>query len=127
MPLHRRLTWPAAAGAAALLATAGLAAQTGSSAAPAPAPRARPAGKTAAPPRLPDGRPDLQGVWDFRTLTPLERPNTLEGKDVLSDQEAAALEETTAKSRVDRPPRDGDPGTYNQFWFDFGTHQLVKS
>ena len=25
-------------------------------------------------PRLPDGKPDLQGVWDFRTLTPLQRP-----------------------------------------------------
>ena len=24
------------------------------------------------PPRLPDGKPDLQGVWDFRTLTPLQ-------------------------------------------------------
>ena len=45
----------------------------------------------------------------------------LEGKEVLSDQEAAAFEETAVKSRVDRPPRDGDPGTYNQFWFDFGT------
>ena len=25
-------------------------------------------------PRTPDGKPDLQGFWDFRTLTPLERP-----------------------------------------------------
>ena len=29
------------------------------------------------PPRLQDGRPDLQGVWDFRTLTPLERSEDL--------------------------------------------------
>ena len=57
-------------------------------------------------------------MWDFRTLTPLERPTALEGKDVLSDQEAAAARGTAMKSRVDRPPRDGDPGTYNQFWFD---------
>jgi hypothetical protein len=115
----RRLTWPGATAAAALLATAGIAAQTTSPAAPARNPRA--AVNKAAPPRLPDGRPDLQGVWDFRTLTPLERPTTLEGKEVLSDQEAATLEESAIKSRVDRPPRDGDPGTYNQFWFDFGT------
>ena len=26
------------------------------------------------PPRTPDGRPDLQGIWDYRSATPLERP-----------------------------------------------------
>lgn len=25
-------------------------------------------------PHTADGQPDLQGVWDFRTLTPLQRP-----------------------------------------------------
>ena len=35
--------------------------------------------KTEAP-RTSWGPPDLQGVWDFRTLTPLERPRNLEGK-----------------------------------------------
>jgi hypothetical protein len=115
----RRLTWLAAAFAAALVTSAGTTAQSGSPATPAKS--GRPSSKKAGPPRLPDGHPDLQGVWDFRTLTPLERPTTLEGKEVLSDQEAAALEDTAVKSRVDRAPRDGDPGTYNQFWFDFGT------
>src|SRR5260221_8263913 len=76
------------------------------------------------PPRTPDGRPDLQGTWDFRTLTPLERPSDLAGKQVLSDEEAAALEQRAAQNRVDRAPRAGDPGTYNQFWFDFGTTVL---
>ena len=27
--------------------------------------------QTYEPPRLPDGKPDLQGVWDFQSLTPL--------------------------------------------------------
>src|SRR5262245_17344309 len=40
------------------------------------------------PPRTPDGRPDLQGTWDFRTLTPLERPDNFSGKDVLTAEEA---------------------------------------
>src|ERR1700719_3458763 len=85
------------------------------------------AGKEASgvrPPRTPDGHPDLQGTWDFRTLTPLERPNDLAGKQVLTDEEAASLEQRAAQNRVDRAPRAGDPGTYNQFWFDFGTTVL---
>ena len=72
-------------------------------------------------PRTPDGQPDLQGIWSFATITPLERPSELAGKQELSDQEAAALQEQAAQSRIDRPPAEGDPGTYNQFWFDRGT------
>jgi hypothetical protein len=76
---------------------------------------------TRKPPRTPDGRPDLQGTWDFRTLTPLERPDNLSGKDVLTSEEAVQLEQRAAQNRVDREPPKGNPGTYNQFWFDFGT------
>ena len=63
-------------------------------------------------PRTPDGKPDLQGIWDFRTITPLERPNQFAGKDTLSADEVEALEQRTAETRVDRAPRTGDPGTY---------------
>jgi hypothetical protein len=73
------------------------------------------------PPRTSDGRPDLQGVWDFRTITPLERASDLGGKQFLTDEEAAQVEAKAAEDRIDRPPRAGDPGTYNQFWFDRGT------
>jgi hypothetical protein len=72
-------------------------------------------------PRTPDGHPDLQGVWTNATITPFERPAALSGKPVLSDREAAAVEEQAAEGRVDRPPPPGDPGGYNQFWFDRGT------
>jgi hypothetical protein len=85
-----------------------------------PAPAAAPRAPRSLP-RTPDGRPDLHGVWDFRTLTPLERSGQFAGKDVLTDEEASALEQRTAEQRVDRAPGRGDPGTYNQFWFDFGT------
>ena len=47
---------------------------------------------TRTPPRTLWGGPDLQGVWDFRTITPLERPSGLAGKQVLTDEEAATFE-----------------------------------
>jgi hypothetical protein len=41
------------------------------------------------PSRTPDGQPDLQGYWNNSTLTPLERPSELAGKQVLTKEEAA--------------------------------------
>ena len=73
-------------------------------------------------PRTPWGEPDIQGVWDFRTVTPMERPDEFEGQEFLTFEEAAALEQQAVENQVDRPPRAGDPGTYNQFWMDFGTN-----
>ena len=75
------------------------------------------------PPRLGDGRPDLQGVWDFRTATPLERPERFDGRDVLTEEEAAQIEAGAAlfEQAVDRPPPEGSVGAYNGFWLDFGT------
>ena len=72
-------------------------------------------------PRTAWGDPDLHGVWTGSSLTPLERPRDLEGRQFLTAEEAAALEARAAERRVDAPPRTGDPGTYNQFWFDPGT------
>ena len=74
-------------------------------------------------PRTAWGTPDLQGVWDFRTITPMERPSALAETDVLSDEEAARLE---AASEAARAARDSETpfdtvGNYNQFWFDPGT------
>ena len=74
-----------------------------------------------APLRTADGRPDLQGVWSFATITPLERPTALTGKTVLSDAEAAAQEQEAAQRNVDRAPKQGDTGAYNRFWLDYGT------
>ena len=69
-------------------------------------------------PRLADGRPDLNGVWDFRTLTPLERPVEFGEKAFLTAEEAAELK--AASVRVDREPGPGEVGAYNQFWYDQG-------
>jgi hypothetical protein len=45
-------------------------------------------------PRTPWGAPDFQGVWDFRTVTPLERPDFVADKEVLTDEEAAEFVRT---------------------------------
>jgi len=86
-----------------------------------PSAKAAGAAKHWVAPRTSWGDPDLQGIWNNSTITELERPEALSGKPVLADDEAAALEQRTAQTRVDRPPAAGDPGTYNQFWFDRGT------
>ena len=73
-------------------------------------------------PRTAWGAPDLQGVWDFRTITPMERPTDL-ATDVLTDAEAARIEaeiQAAQETRDSETPFD-TVGNYNQFWFDPGT------
>ena len=70
--------------------------------------------------RTADGRPDLQGVWDYRSITPLERPDEFAEKDRLTDEDEAALVARALDRQIDRPPAPGDVGAYNQFWIDRG-------
>lgn len=71
------------------------------------------------PPKTEWGDPDLQGVWNYATMTPLERPREFAGKAVLSPDEAAAYERDT-----DRRQRAGN-NTAGPDWWDPGTRQLV--
>ena len=57
------------------------------------------------PPRTPDGQPDLQGVWNFSTITPLERPAEFAAKPFLTDEEAKDYERRTME-RSNRDNRD---------------------
>ena len=82
----------------------------------------------AAVPRSPDGRPDLQGIWGFATLTPLQRPKEFADKETLTAEEKASLEERAARDQfVDRPPPPGNPGSYNKFWSDAGTKVVATN
>ena len=79
-------------------------------------------------PRTPWGAPDLGGVWDFRTLTPLERPEDQADRAFLTEEEAAeiergAVEQNRAADAAEavRTEAGGSVGAYNRFWFDFGT------
>ena len=90
-------------------------------------------------PRTSWGQPDLQGIWDFRTITPLERPRSLSDQEFLSAEEAANLEQeviarnadlairaaqrTEVTASVDRG-EEGAPGFYNNFWLDRGTRTV---
>jgi hypothetical protein len=53
--------------------------------------------------RTPDGHPDLQGVWFFGTLTPLQRPDNLAGRTHLTDEEIAAIEKGAASRSENEP------------------------
>ena len=83
--------------------------------------------------RTADGQPDLQGVWDFRSGTPLERPAQFADKAFLTDKEIADYEAEIARTRnqdrrdqeargkVNGEETTGDVArAYNDFWWDFG-------
>src|SRR6185436_20970521 len=44
------------------------------------------------PPHTAWGDPDLRGVWDYATMTPLERSREMAQKAVFTEEEAAAYE-----------------------------------
>jgi len=80
------------------------------------------AGRRWTPPRTSWGEPDLQGKWSYATITPLERPNDLASKEVLSREEVSALD-AEASTVADR--RDGGADAdlaraYNAYWYDRG-------
>src|SRR5215204_3039773 len=74
-------------------------------------------------PRTPWGHPDVQGTWDYRTITQLERPQQYGDRQYLTDAEVKALEDRAGK-RMDEPPSDEQPnqaGTIHaQYWTDPG-------
>lgn len=78
------------------------------------------------PPRTAEGHPDLQGVWNFSTITPLERPAEFAGKPFLTDAEAKQYEQrTVARNNRDNREQNAESdvsSAYNEFWWDRGVH-----
>src|SRR5215208_419059 len=65
--------------------------------------------------RTPWGDPDLQGIYNYATMTPLERPGELAAKAILTEAEAADYEgQILARQAVTNNtagPDWWDPGT----------------
>ncbi len=43
-------------------------------------------GKASTPARTSDGKPNLEGIYSFSTITPLQRPDALAGKTTLNER-----------------------------------------
>src|SRR2546422_599110 len=91
------------------------------------------AAKTTKPysqPKTPWGDPDLQGIWNNATSTPLQRPAGVGEKGVLSEQEADQFAEELAEN-LNRDRRDGGPEVdvaraYNEHWMDARRLEATK-
>lgn len=83
-------------------------------------------------PRTEWGQPDLQGVWNFNSSTPMQRPERFGAREFLSQEELqqarirrvesrAAADAAEAELVVDpEPPPAGaaSTGGYNNFWYE---------
>ena len=86
------------------------------------------------PMRRPHGDPDISGIFTFRTLTPLQRPEQFSDRETL-DAETAAAFEASERTRQNRdlfdpvagarsagyaPRSEGGVLSYNEFWYERG-------
>ena len=78
-------------------------------------------------PRTAWGDPDLQGIWHSSGATPMERPDDLQGRETLSDEEVAQLRQESAdrdEQLLNRPAQrteaGGNVGAYNNLWMERG-------
>ena len=84
-------------------------------------------------PRTPWGHPDLQGIWNNVTATPLQRPNEFKDKALLTDAEAAEFARRAAQREAEgesKPTAQQTPGQRTGYassiWFET-THSLSQN
>ena len=80
------------------------------------------------------GDPDLQGTYTNKTITPLQRPDELVGKEFLTDEEVASQEQARLNrneelllAAAERTVAGGNIGAYNNFWMDNGTRPTGRT
>jgi hypothetical protein len=85
------------------------------------------AGQSSASATTPWGDPDLQGIWTSSGATPFQRPDSLAGRETLTDEEVSSIRAaTTARdlellnAAAQRTQAGGNVGAYNNFWMDRG-------
>ena len=85
------------------------------------------AGQRWTPPRTPWGDPDLQGVWDYQSRVPMQRPARLKGKARFTDAEMAEWAKGntpnqdpcgvgTRENEECTPEELAQVGAYNELW-----------
>ncbi len=74
---------------------------------------------------LPDGQPDLQGIWNNATITPMERPAQFANKPFFSEQEAAEYEKNFVQHQKESFSNDVN-GPARLAWWDSGS-TVVKT
>ena len=79
------------------------------------------------------GHPDLQGVYTYRTITPLNRPRELEHLETLTPEQAVEWEEFELRRQnrdliIDSVGGAGYPPgviSYNNFWYERGENTVA--
>lgn len=66
------------------------------------------------------GSHDLDGIWNYATMTPLERPRNFADKEVLTEKEAAAYERQVTQRQATTNNTAGPD------WWDPGTRHLTN-
>ncbi len=82
-------------------------------------------------PRTEHGQPDLQGVWNFSSNTPMQRPKRYGEQEFLTEEQIAQAIERQEKNAAaadaraarlvinpEAPDATSDPGGYNDFWIE---------
>lgn len=73
-------------------------------------------------PRTQWGQPDLQGVWNFSSNVPMQRPERYGDRQFMTDEEVAELrarlQERDQNSDQAVAQSEGSPGGYNDFWVE---------
>jgi hypothetical protein len=93
-----------------------------------PSAKAATVGKSYTPPRTADGQPDLQGVWTNNTVTPLERPKGLAGKEFYTEAELTEAQQRE-RQRLNLNVEEGrptEPGTAADVHYDFAQFGLDR-